>query len=410
MNQRIVHVINDFPSKSETFIVNHIVETIKYGFETHILVNNLGSKEATSQLHLFDKFNLYEIATPYNNKIPSNRVLRLIKAILILLSNIQFAPVFFRTLKAKKYGAKSKSLKMWFLAAIFIKYRKIELFHCHFAISGQLLAEMKEIGAIKGKIITTFYGYDTFTTKENREDIKLAYKKLFKYSDIIITSSKYLANNLKLIDAPLEKLIVNSVGVDVGKFKYIERTVNKPLNLVTVGRLIKLKGQHIGIKAVKLLIDRGYNVTYTIVGSGKELANLKHLISELNIEKYVVLKDSKSQNEVIEILSSSNLFLMTSITDEFGRAEGQGLVTAEAQSMGIPVIGFDSGGIPETIQNNLTGFIVKEKDPLELALAIEKFIHNPELILKMGKAGRKYIEKEFNSEIQSKKIIDLYST
>ncbi|MCA0153720.1 glycosyltransferase [Winogradskyella vincentii] len=409
MSQKIVHVINDFPSKSETFIVNHIVETIKEGVEPHIVVNNLAPKEATSQLHLFNKYNLYEIATSYNMQIPKNKISRLFKAIFVLLTNIRYAHVFFKTLNSRKYGTKAKSLKMWFQVATFIKYHNFDLFHGHFAVCGQVLAQMKEIGAIKGAIVTTFYGYDTFSTEENRLKLKFDYRGIFKYSDLIITSSNYLANNLRLLNVPEDKIIVNPVGVDVDKFKFIDRKVHFPLKLVTVGRLIKLKGQHIGIKAVKSLIEKGHQVDYSIVGYGDEYKNLKNLISELRIENYVSLIETKTQKEVIEILNNSHLFLMTSITDENGRAEGQGLVTAEAQSTGIPAIGFNCGGIPETIQNNITGYIVEEGQIEELVNKIEMFITDITLINKMGIAGREYVVKEFNSKIQSKKIIDLYN-
>ncbi|WP_411895319.1 glycosyltransferase [Winogradskyella sp. A2] len=408
MGQSIVHVINDFPSKSETFIVNHIVETIKEGWESHILVNNLKPKEATSQLQLFNSYGLYDIARSYNVKIPKNKVFRILKASLILLKNLRFASVFFKTLNNSKYGAKSKSLKMWFQAGVFIQYESVDIFHGHFAISGQLLADMKEIGAIKGKIVTTFYGYDTFSTEETRNGLELTYKNLFKYSDLIITSSKYLVNNLKLLKAPEDKVVVNPVGVDINKFQLKNRTLGKQLNLVTVGRLIKLKGQHLGIEAVKSLVDKGHQIHYTIIGSGEERNNLQELISQFGVEEHVTIKQTKSQIEVIDVLNDSHLFLMTSITDKTGRAEGQGLVTAEAQSTGIPVIGFNSGGIPETIKNGITGFIIEEKNVKELVDTIQKFFKNPELIDKMGRAGRKYVEKEFNSKIQSKKIIDLY--
>ena len=407
MGKKIVHVINDFPTKSETFIVNHIVETIKCGYESVVLVNNLKPLSMSSQEQLLSDYKIYQRVQTFNPKLPDRKLFRVAKALGLLLMNIGKARVFFRSLN-KKYGNKAKTLKMWYQAAIFLKFKDTDVFHGHFGICGKLLAEMKAIGAINSKLITTFYGIDTFSTASNRDALKEEYALLFHYSDRIITSSNYLVNNLALLNAPSAKIVVNPVGVDVQKFKYKERSLSSELRLVTVGRLIKLKGQHIGIKAVKILIDQGYTVRYTIVGDGQSLSDLKSLIVDLGLESVVVLKQSKTQSEVLETLYKSDLFLMTSTTDQSGRAEGQGLVTAEAQATGIPAIGFNCGGVPETIQDGKTGFIVEDINENALAKAIEKFLDNPHLINKMGENGRAMVEQDFNSKRQSEQIMNLY--
>ncbi|WP_431158318.1 glycosyltransferase [Winogradskyella poriferorum] len=409
MGKRIVHVVNDFPSKSETFIVNHIVETIKNGYEVSILVNNLHPQSHTSQQLLFDEYGLYKIARTFNPSLPKNKIVRLVKAKFEWLKKPFFLKVFLRTLN-KKYGKKSRSLKMWFQTSTFLEYRDVQLFHAHFGVSGKILAEMKEIGAIKGDIFTTFYGIDTFSTNENRAAIKKYYSDLFSSAKSIITSSSYLANNLKLLEIPIEKLHVNSVGVDLEKFKYQKRKIDSQIRLVTVGRLIKLKGQDLGIRAVKLLVDKGYKINYSIVGKGEEYINLKNLITELKLEYFVDLKKGNSQQDVIEMLYDSHLFLMTSTKDKMGRAEGQGLVSAEAQATGIPVIGFRCGGVPETIQNGKTGVIIDEINEYSLAIAIKKFIKKPSLINEMGLSARAMVENDFDNHIQSKKIIELYNS
>lgn len=410
MKKKIVHVLSIFPSKSETFIINLIVESLRAGFSSQILTDHLRSIEQSSQQELLTKNGLYQNAETFNPVVPENKLKRLFLAVFILIKNLKHFAVFFRTLNSKKYGLKSKTLKMWFQAGVFLKHRDATVFHGHFGINGKLLAEMKAIGAIKGKLITSFYGYDTFSTDINREALKKEYSGVFAYSDYIITSSQYLYDNLMELNAPKDKIIINPVGVNQEIFEFKKRAYKDSLNIITVGRLIKLKGQHYGIDAIKILKDKGYNITYTIVGDGEEYEALQERINRNQLQNVVTLLGSKTQKDIIDLLYDNNLFLMTSITNEEGRAEGQGLVTAEAQASGLPVVAFDSGGVSETIDDKKTGFVVEEKNVQAMAEAIEKFIVEPELINKFGYAARKFVEQNFSNTIQSNRILKLYQS
>ena len=408
LKMKAVHVISIFPSKSETFIVNFILESLKYNYSAQILADNFKNIDESSQKELLLNSGLYDNCETFNPSVSENKIIRLFQALIVLLGNLWYFKVFIRTLDHKKYGLKSKTLKMWFQAAIFLKHKDAQIFHAHFGINGKLLAEMKEIGAIKGKIITSFYGYDTFSTNKSRVYFRAYYKDAFNYSKHIITSSNYLLNNLIELNVPKDKVKVNSVGVDLNEFKFKNRDYSDTLKIITVGRLIKLKGQHLGIDVIKILKDRGHNVTFTIIGEGDEIDNLKSKINDLDLKDTITLNGGGSQHEIIKSLHQHHLFLMTSITDSTGRAEGQGLVSAEAQSTGMPVVGFESGGVPETILNGKTGLIVKEGDVNAMADAIETFILNKGLIKSMGTEARTFVHTEFNNTNQSQKLIDLY--
>ena len=113
-----------------------------------------------------------------------------------------------------------------------------------------------------------------------------------------------------------------------------------------------------------------------------------------------------SQNEIKNLLDKSHLFLMTSIADTTGRQETQGVVTAEAQAMGLPVVAFKSGGVPFTVLENKTGLLVAEKDTQAMAHAITTIIENPERYKQMSKAANLWANAQFNP---SKMVSDYYS-
>ncbi len=407
--RNIVHVVSGYPTKSETFIINQLIESIEKGYSAKIIADTIHPLSNASQPDLLKAYHLYKTAATYNVSVPKNKLIRIIKAFALLVRYLSYTRVFLRTLNTEKFGAESKSLKLWYQAAFFMKYRSIPLFHAHFGVNGVLLAKMKEIKAIKGKIIVSFYGYDTFSTPKNRSVIKSQYKLLFKYVDVLLVNSNYLRNNLSLLEAPTEKIRINHVGVDQKLFAYKERVRGSKFRMITIGRLMKLKGQHLGLEVIKLLKQRGHEIHYTIVGDGEEMSHLKELATLLNIEEQITFYGSATQKQIVKLLYDNDLFLMTSITDETGRAEGQGLVTAEAQSTGIPAIGFHSGGIPETIDHENSGYIVEEKDVNAMTNAVEKLINDSNLLIEMGKNAHELITKKFNNKVQCANVVGFYS-
>ena len=408
MKLKVIHILDIFPSKSETFVINLILESIEKGYSAQILANRILNSKDSSQESLLLESGLYKNAETFNPNIPQNKLKRILLAIKVLLYNIRYMPVFFKTLNTKRYGLKAKTLKMWFQASIFLKYREADIFHAHFGKNGKLLSEMKDIGAIKGDIITSFYGYDTFSTDNDRTYFKNYYKSTFVTSNNIVTSSRYLFNNLICLGVPEHKVLINPVGVNIDLFRYRNRVYSNRLHIITIGRLIRLKGQHLGIDVIKILKGRGYNVQYTIMGDGDEYHALIDKIEKLELKEEITILKGGSQEKVLEELYKNHLFLMTSIKDDLGREEGQGLVVAEAQSTGIPIVCFNSGGVPETVLKNKTGFVIEEGNINEMANAVEKFILTPDLIVSMGKDARCFVEENFNNKIQSQNILRLY--
>lgn len=408
MKENIVHLVSSFPSKSETFIINQITASIERGFGATILADGINELEISSQAEILQKYNLYDSARCATPDFPQNKLRRFILAIILLCRNLRHFKVFFRSLNKAKFGNKASSLKLWYQAAIFLKYNEVKLFHAHFGVNGIVLADLKEIGAIKGSFVVSFYGYDTFSDDQNRTDVIKSYERLFKLAQVLLVNSKYLEGNLKLLLAPQNKIFRSYVGVDQSLFVYYERSFKQVVNLINVGRLIKLKGQFLAIKLVKNLKDKNYIVNLNLIGDGEELCNLKAQARELGIQDQIKFLGSQNQKSIVELFNQNDVFLMTSITDETGRAEGQGLVTAEAQATGLPAIGFNSGGVPETILDGKTGFIVEERDIEGMAENVIKLINNPEMRKEFGQNACQFISISFNNLKQANKIVDVY--
>src|SRR5579872_5831732 len=108
------------------------------------------------------------------------------------------------------------------------------------------------------------------------------------------------------------------------------------------------------------------NVEFLIVGDGPERANLEKLIKSLNLQNHVILCGWKTQEEVIELLNESHIFVLPSIKSADGNEEGIPNALKEAMAMGLPVIATFHAGNNELIRDGITGYLVQPKKTMEL--------------------------------------------
>jgi colanic acid/amylovoran biosynthesis glycosyltransferase len=109
-------------------------------------------------------------------------------------------------------------------------------------------------------------------------------------------------------------------------------------------------------------------------------------------------------------MDKSDVFLLPGIHDDVtGRAENQGLVIQEAQSMELPVVVSDAGGMKYGLIHTETGFVVKERDLTEFVEKLEILIEDSVLRKAMGVRGRDYVEKQFDSEVLCEKLLSYYN-
>ncbi|WP_053972482.1 glycosyltransferase [Mangrovimonas sp. ST2L15] len=402
----ICFVVPDFPSVSETFVVNQMIAAKNRGFNVQVLTHRLGSLEQSSQKELLEAHDLLKDTLMINYHIPETKWKQL------LLGGILAVRFFKYWRQSFKGTLRHGLLNRPYLIRFYRKLQGIDVFHVQFASGGIGLAEMKEAGLIKGKIITTFHGHDAHVKNANElNHLKRIYKTLFQESEHVTVNTPYLEDKVLALGCKRERIHVIPMGVDLGYFKGEigkELPLKGAVRLISVGRFIEFKGFNYAIQAVKLLIDQGVEVVYTIVGDGPLDISLRQQIEALGLKDKVKLEGRLSQQEIKKELETHHLYLMCSITDSKGRCETQGVVTAEAQAMGLPVVAFNNGGIPYTIQDGETGRLVKEKDAEAYAQAILTFLEQQSLYKKMSLKARDFAMTNFSLELMTERFINLY--
>lgn len=159
---------------------------------------------------------------------------------------------------------------------------------------------------------------------------------------------------------------------------FIEKIPYKKSNLqnkqlVSVGRLDKIKGFDDLITIFNLFQKEHPDWILHIIGEGSEKQNLQNKIEKLHLGKKVFLCGNKLGNELAEEYTNSSIYLMTSFSESFG------LVLVEAASFGLPLIAFDSAkGAKEIIENDKNGFLISNRNKEKFIEKINEIILNPE--------------------------------
>ncbi|PNQ72109.1 hypothetical protein C1T31_13475 [Hanstruepera neustonica] len=407
--KKICFLVPSFPNVSETFVVNQLIASQKAGYDILVLTLTYLGVANSSQSEVLKKYNIDQVVRVLESGIPHNPIKRVLLNFYCLVKYARFIH------QVKQASFYDRFLIFPFKFHYYEQFRDVSIFHAQFADSIFDLELLKSVGFLKGKLITTFHGYDAHFRDEAKR-VTLAKKRYgaIHYSDYVTVNTPYLEDKVKALGCDSKKIQVIPMGVNLDFF--IPQTHKqvfdgkRPLKLLSVGRLIELKGHQYAIDAVRLLKDWGFLVEYTIVGEGPLQADLETHIKSLALESIVHLVGQKSQLELKDLYNSHDVFLMSSITDARNRAEAQGLATAEAQAMKLAVVAFDCGGVPYTLIDGGSGFLVPEKQVNLYAKAIQQLIETPTLIETMGEAGRGFVSEEFSLALQTQKMIALYDS
>jgi glycosyltransferase involved in cell wall biosynthesis len=173
-----------------------------------------------------------------------------------------------------------------------------------------------------------------------------------------------------------------------------------PPRLIMVARFNEQKDQATLLRAIALLKGRGVKVALDFVGSGPSLSMRRTLAERLGIDENVRFLGDR--NDVPQLLADAQVFVLST------HYEGLPISILEAMRAGLPVIASRVGGVPEEVEDNVTGLLVPRSDVPALAQAIFKLVDSPALRAQMGKAGRARFSAEFTQERMLRQVDAIY--
>lgn len=404
---RIAFIVGGFPKLSETFILNQITGLIDRRHEVDIYAD---SPTNEPKVHPdVEKYNL--VARTHYIGMPSNQPLRILNGARLLLANFHKDPiVILRTWNAFKYDKQAAFSKLLLphMVIPFLRKPPYDIIHCHFGWNGLKGMMLRDIGVLQGKLVTTFHGSDITSYVQNLG--VHVYSQLFDRGDLFMPISNRWQQWLIELGCNEKKIIVHRMGIDCRQLSFTPRKLdaNSPVRIATIARLVEKKGVEYGIRAVAKLAKVNRKIEYNVIGDGPLKEELQQLIQELNVSNVVKLLGWKQQQEVVEIINNTNILLTPSVTSQDGDREGIPVVLMEAMAMGLPVVATKHSGIPELVEDRVSGFLVSERDVDALAEKLGYLIEHPEVWTEMGLAGRRCVEECYDINKLNDQLVNFY--
>jgi colanic acid/amylovoran biosynthesis glycosyltransferase len=399
---RIAFIIDTFPVISQTFILDQIVGLIDLGHEVDIYA--FGSVALPHHADVA-RYNLLE-RTQFLGR-PAAKTKRMANLIFQILQTAgRYPSVLF---KALREGCNWRQLETGL--KILKRLKRLgrdgayyDVIHCHFGTVGWLFLLLKYV--LPASYITSFHGFDLlYFGKKGKQ----AYRRMFIFSDSIIANSDFTRKKLSELGCPEDKIVTIPVGMRMDKYPFRPRIL-KPgntINLLTVARLVEVKGLEYSIMAVAKLVPR-YHLQYRIVGEGQLRPNLENLIFKLSLSGTVSLLGEISREELAEQMDKAHLFILPSVTSKNEGQETAGSSLREAMASGIPVVATNSGGIRESVTDGVSGYLVPERNADAIAERLEFLFNHPDIWPEMGGAGNRFVEEQFEFKKQIEKLAGVY--
>jgi len=392
---KIALFLDAFPAISQTFIFNQLNALLADGHEI-VIFPRQHSGETTlhpvvTRCHLLQKTHF---PLKRGNALWAKACLYLR---LFVLNLIHRKPVNRLKRAFRKYRSVSSWRRALVEAAPVIRHGgNFDILFAHFGPNGLRANWYREAGLVSGPLVTVFHGYDMTEYLQSRTG--QLYAPLFESGELFLPISRFWQTRLGALGCPIDRIKVHHVGIDCEHFSFLARTLEpgEPVTLLSVARLVEKKGIEYALRALALLVAAGSRIRYRVIGNGPLLGSLDQLATELHLSDFVTFTGVKTSDEVADELRRAHVFLAPSVTSRSGDMEGIPTVLMEAMATGMPVISTLHSGIPELVEDGVSGRLVAERDVDALAGAIRDVIHDTADWTPMGTAGRRKVLQEFN--------------
>jgi len=401
LNLKILYILEYFPARSETFILNELRTLKKFGAEPVIIQLSPYKDQISLKRSEFKIYPLHSL-----------KLLKVVKEIPNFLSNLISKPNLYLPLILTvlplypKIGFRKATRALVFLPKISLiaKKESVNHIHAHFEGNPALIA------MLTSRITVLPYSFtvhgkglfiNPFLVKEKVQGAKFV-------ASISEFNKKYMVKKFNLKEFE-EKIKIIHCGVSIKQLRKSKAEgQGKFLRILTVSRLAEKKGIDDILHSLRILKDLGVKYQYKIIGGGPYQQSLIKLVNKLGVSENVVFLGPTSTETVFKELSTADIFLLTPKSKKTEIEEGIPVVMMEAGLAGLPVISSRLSGIPELIDHEQNGLLINQGDYKNLANLILGLREKPGERKRLGNNLRKKVLDEFNLQKNVKVLLKNY--
>ena len=408
---RIALVVADFPRVSETFIIEIAAGLTAMGHDVSIVA--LSGHAPTAQAYDLDEPDRVARRFAYSPNRPPGLVSRMLHSAGFLARSLASAPAqTLHLLNVRRLGRDAVRLQPLYAARGLrdLDSRSFDVIHAQFGLQARLVSHFRDCGMISGALVTHFRGADISAFVRQRGP--KVYADLFERCERFLTNCEFFRQKAIDIGCPRDRIEVFVSSVNLGRFRFdpVDRPRDGPLRVISIGRLAGKKGFDTAIRAVAELIREGADITYTIFGDGPEHAALSQTIRETGMTERIALAGARAPSEIPALLKAAHVVAGPSVTSSTGDQDAGTNVLKEAMAVGRPVIATKHGGIPELVEDGVTGLLAQEADTEDLKRCLQWLITHQSEWDRMIQAARRRIETTYDSTVVLPQLIEHYRT
>lgn len=372
---RLAIVTQKFPDPSQTPTHNHIERL--FGGDTVVICREIGDSVSTERVFLhsphqrWSQMSLCDLIEAGHN-VSHRRSMRV--------------PVGGRKLRIES----------------FLKANKVDAILAEFGTEGVWFWPVAK--ALNVPFYVYFRGYDAtgfLTPMRRRKQRVQAYQDMINAADGVFSVSPFLFRRLEQHGVLIAKGYVIPSGVDTSLFKPGVKDGNL---IMAAGRFIEKKAPDLTIKAFAAISRSFPNAKLEMVGDGPELEKCRMLSMELGVSEKVIFHGNRSHRFVMELMARATIFMQHSIVAGNGDQEGAPTSIQEAMSSGACVISTQHAGIPDLIEDGITGLLVKENDLDAYTYALNRAMLHPSFCKRAGNIAREHAVRVLDKSLSNKHI------
>lgn len=289
--------------------------------------------------------------------------------------------------------------------------RRYDLVHAHFGTGAVYALGWAERFGLP--LVVTFHGHDV-TRLLSYERFFPAHwryaalsRRLFARVTLGLCASSELRELLIGLGVDGDKLRVHRLGIDLDAFHALAREPSRP-QVAMIGRFVPKKGFAHGLRAFAEVARSHPFAQLVVVGDGELDRELRALSASLGLQARVTFTGALPAASVAELLGKSDVLLAPSVVDARGDRESGLIVVKEASASRCVPIGSLHGGIPDIIDDGVTGYLVPERDEAALAARLATLLDDPALRARMADAARAKMEAEYDNRACVERLEGFY--
>ncbi len=388
---------------SETFIVNKVAGLLDHGWDVHVVCSESNPLEWERFPQLSKRPDMQRrvhLTWPVEPRYRAAMAFPV--AISAALARQPSATSRYLMQGFRRFGA--QTFRRLYLDAMIVKLRPA-IVHFEFGALAHRRMHLKPL--IGCRIVVSFRGYDLNYAGLEDGDY---YTDVWRHTDAVHVLSRDLWKKaLRRGATPGLRHEIIPPAIDMTFFQGRTRrhtavcgSLERPLHILSIGRLVWIKGYEYALQTLRVLKDRGITCVLTIIGEGPFREAIQFAARQLGVQAMVRLVGARAPNQVREALLQADVMLHSAVSEGFCNA------VLEAQAMGLPVVASDAGGLGENVIDGVTGFIVPRREPAMAAERLARLAVDPEQRLRFGDAGRRHAEEHFRLEEQIRRFDSLY--